>query len=123
MQLTREAVLGGGMREFQQSVVDGAPLKLNGPKTPYGIQPSFLIKGGYAVTTVPKSFWERWSKSNQDIIGSGMIIAADTEDALIGKAKDFKELRSGLEPMLKSKDPRVPKPPANITIELAKEDD
>lgn len=102
-------VLGGGERDEEIYLADPSwpEVKLNGPAVPWGQHPKFDVKHGYAFTSVSKAFWERWKPWNTDLLSSKSIIAADTQDEAFGMAKDFKDVKSGLQPLRRKKDPRV----------------
>jgi len=113
-----EQVIGGGVRESRIAARTGETFRLNGPAVPFGQRPTFDIKGGYAFTEVPKLFWEQWSKNHKDLLSTKQIIVAETADGLLGQARDFKDLKSGLQPLRREgKDPRFPRLPSGITIE------
>lgn len=75
-----------------------------------------LIKGltpnaGYALTPgVPRDFWEKWKSQNErnPVLVNRMVYAHSTEDAAVGQAREYKELRSGLEGLNQAGDYRVP---------------
>lgn len=106
----QQPVLGGGVKEvveYNASDPDFPPLKLNGPAVPWGQRPGYDIKAGYALTVVPKRYWERWSSQNPSFIKSRSVFAADDRDSAVGQAKDYRDVRSGLQPLRRKKDPRV----------------
>ena len=124
MQAFRDPVLGGGHREVQRAVEDGAPVKVHGPTVPFGIVPRFLIVGGYALTTgISKDFWDKWRSQNKDhdSVVNRLIFAMPTMDAAQAMADEQSEITSGLQPMLPDKDKRVPRSsnPALTTVATA----
>src|SRR5690242_12292517 len=102
-------VLGGGERDETQYRADPSwtRIKLNGPAVPWGKHATFDIKSGYAFTSVPKHAWDKWAAQHTDFIASKSVICGETQDAAFGLAKDFKNVRSGLQPLKRKKDPRV----------------
>lgn len=124
MQTFHDPVLGGGHREVQRSVEDGAPIKVHGPAVPFGLVPKFLIVGGYALTTgVSKDFWDKWlhQNRNHDSVVNRCIFAMPTMDAAQGQADDLTDVQSGLQPIVPDKDKRVPRTsnPALTTVATA----
>lgn len=98
----REAVLGGGVREFDVWRPTGAMVEILGTATPYGQAPKTLIIGGYALThNVPKDLWDNWLEGNAEgsLVKNKIVFAyekaADAQDA----AKDHESTVSGFEPI------------------------
>jgi hypothetical protein len=102
-------VLGGGKRFEKQYRADPQwpEVKLSGPAVPWGTHPTYDIKSGYAFTTVSKKFWDRWAPWNKDLLASKSIICGDDQDAAFSLAKDYKNCKSGLQPLRQKKDLRV----------------
>lgn len=110
----REAIQGGGTRDVTEyRPVGGKVVKLKGNaykrlKGASHDQGSHL-KGGYALTFgVDKAFMDEWFKQNAEspLVLKEMIIAADKIADLEAKAKERKDILSGLEPYQKKGDPR-----------------
>ncbi len=56
--------------------------------------------GGYAISYVPKEFWDKWAAQNKDFqpLVSKAIIAFEKLDSVEGVAKDRRDVMSGFEP-------------------------
>lgn len=66
---------------------------------------------GYALTYgIPRDFWEEWLKVNKDspIVKNRHIFAAASENRAVGQAREFKEFKSGFQPLNQEGDYRVP---------------
>lgn len=63
--------------------------------------------GGYAITYVPKDFWDRWAAQNKDYepLKNGTIVAWEKLDTVEGTAKDRVDVMSGFEPFNPAKPP------------------
>jgi hypothetical protein len=120
-----EAVAGGGYKTVKRAEVDGSPVKINGPRVPFNQAPAHTVLGGYAFTPgVDSAFFERWLKDNADhpAVVNNLIFASDKAGTVEGKAKEFKALKTGLEPLHPAGDPRLPKGGTNITVSIADKD-
>ena len=92
-------VLGGGTRKEARSVAVGTPIKIRGPAVPHGVSRED-IAGGYALTpNVPADVAMAWMEQNKhsDLVRNNVIFVQEKHDMARGKAKDQKEVRSGLE--------------------------
>ena len=56
--------------------------------------------GGYALTYVPKDFWDKWVVQNKDFpaLKNGFLIAFEKQDTVEGIAKEKVDVMSGMEP-------------------------
>lgn len=56
--------------------------------------------GGYALTHVPKDFWDKWAAQNKDFpaLRNGYLIAFEKQDTVEGIAKEKVDVMSGMEP-------------------------
>ncbi len=56
--------------------------------------------GGYALSHVPKDFWDKWVAQNKDFepLKKGFIIAYEKLDTVEGIAKERRDVMSGMEP-------------------------
>ena len=104
-----------GGREVKRFRPKGQSFALHGTRVPFGRQPNFAIIGGYALTpNIPKAVWENWLEHNTDspLVQNRLISAFERLDLAKDWAKDNKDSRSGMEPLLRAKDgidPRNPK--------------
>lgn len=108
-----EPVMGGGFRTSQRAVKMEQQVVIKGPAVPFGVVPDFRIVGGYALTEgVPADFWAAWLKQNadSDLVKNRMIHAHESTSYMVGQAKEQRELRSGMEPINPTKDPRNVQP-------------
>lgn len=56
--------------------------------------------GGYALTYVPKDFWDKWAAQNKDFppLKAGFLIAFEKQDTVEGIAREKVDVMSGMEP-------------------------
>lgn len=101
-------------------LIRGTKRPINPPKG-YPAAPDMEL--GYALTpNIPADFWEKWLEQNAktDMVVNGLIFAHSDRASIVDEAKDFRDVRSGLDPLDMSeggKDPRLPKP---ITTQVGK---
>lgn len=119
----REAVMGGGVREFEMYEPDGREIKIKGylrPNEPNQVTPAqpatFALTHG-----VDADMWEEWINQNGDhpAVTSGLLYAHEKTDQVQGHAKERAGQLNGLEPMNMAmiqkgdrkiaKDPRIPR--------------
>lgn len=96
-----EPVLGGGMREFKIARRVGEPVRLKGAAVPFGKIPTYTIKNGAALTpNVDAQFMRRWLDENKDhdAVKNNLIFVVGAKGDL-GKVKEMKDVKSGLEPL------------------------
>jgi hypothetical protein len=92
----------------------GETFVVRGPAVPYG-NPNVAatpLVGGYALTPgVPEDFWKAWLEQNKttDMVTSGMIFAHGKVADTRAEAREKKDLRSGLEPLVPDTDRRMPR--------------
>jgi len=89
-----------GYRDIEKAEQLGDIIKINGPAVPFGQAPEYSIVGGYALTAnVDKEFFEAWFHQNEDhaAVRSGLIFAHGNLAMLSDRAKEQKEVLSGLE--------------------------
>jgi hypothetical protein len=69
-------------------------------------EPQFPIIGGYAITTVPRDFWEEWLKQNVEnpIVKTRLIWAHQEAESVRDFAREHEEVKNGREPI----DPDAP---------------
>lgn len=107
-------VLGGGGKKSKErrAVQKGEPVTVYGPATPFGQQPKTLVVGGYAITSgINAEFFQKWLEQNADLeaVKAGLIFAHTSADSARDQAKDGKDIKSGLEPLMPDKDERNPR--------------
>ena len=113
-----ENVMGGGKRETEIAVQVGPTITLNGCALARGVVPEYGIIGGFAMTHgVDAEFMETWLKQNKDhpAVVNKLIFAYPKMDMVEGQAREFRTLRSGLEPLVPDTDPRITVGTKNIT--------
>ena len=113
--------------EVLYNVKGGQTYNVFGPAIPAmgGVPDGYImppdIKGGYAFTPgIPADFWEKWLHQNEqaDYVTNHMIFALPEVASAKAKAVEQEEIKSGLEPMSRERDPqtgmlkdrRIPKP-------------
>lgn len=123
-----EPVLGGGIREYTEYQPDGKTFHIYGVAREPGKDAKIMIRNGAALTFgIPKDFWERWKDENKGspILENGILFEERSAERAAAKAKEYRDIRTGLEPLKGSNDPRVPKSsnPAVSNIEKRDESD
>lgn len=106
-----EATPDGG-RKVKMAQQYGNEYTVHGPARPFGQAPRTTVVGGYALTKgVPADFWNEWLRQNahSDLVRNNQIHAYHTLDAVKGEAQEKAKVRSGMEPIVPDKDPRIPK--------------
>lgn len=81
-------------------------MTLKGIAVPWGAPP-VVIPGGYALTPdVDKNFWDEWLRlyNTMDIVEKGIIFAMPKPQEARAKAREFVDVKTGLEPL----DPEKP---------------
>jgi hypothetical protein len=119
-----EPVQGGGIRVVPRHDRIGDMVQIRGTayprgNPPPGMPPRPIMAGGYALTpNVPADFWDAWLEQNKeaDYVKNKMIFAYGDRAKTIGVARDNRELRSGLEPVNMTNDPRQIKPRPGVDI-------
>ena len=123
-----EPVLGGGFRMEPQFRPTGHAITIYGTAREPGKDAKTMIRNGAALTFgIPKDFWERYKEENKGspILENGILFEESSEARAADKAKEFKNMRHGLEPLKGSDDPRIPKStnPAVSNIEARVDED
>ncbi len=75
-------------------------ITVRGFAVPYGVAPALSIIGGYALTpNVDADFFEEWLLVNEnlELVKKGLIFAHAKASDASAQAREFAELRSGLE--------------------------
>ena len=117
-----EPVMGGGIKEIKVPVQVGDTIRINGNRKPRDAGEDTVtqeIAGGYGLTHgVDAEFFAEWMKQNSDhpMVKNNLIFASPSGTDATAQAKEQKDLRSGLEPLIppaakageKNADPRIP---------------
>lgn len=111
------AVAGGGFRTIKQAQPASDVVEIRGYLHDVKGSPIALPAKGssYALTPgVNKDFFTKWLEQNAelDAVKSHLVFAHERDTA--GQAREFKDTRSGVEPIDPSK--AVSKPNANVTV-------
>ena len=63
----------------------------------------------YAVTPIPRDFWDAWLKRNKDLefVVKGFVFAETSTSRAQDKGKEHEKERTGLEALATEKDPRL----------------
>lgn len=123
-----EPVMGGGRREFEIAEEIPGSVVVHGNRFRVGEPSTHRITNGYGVTPgVDKDLWDSWLRDNEDspMVLNKLIFAYEDKADGIAATREFRDIKSGLEPMEKEKDPRAPQPltPGIGRIEEAVVDD
>lgn len=93
----------------------GAIVRVNGPSYPVGQPPVGFPERpqmihGYAITVVSEDFWDAWLAQNKGnpLVVSGNLFADERIERVQAQTREFKDVRSGFQPMTPDKDPRMP---------------
>ena len=98
-------------------VKSGKIVTINGTAYPAGQPPEgmpdrpSMIAGAALTPGVDKAFWDAWLAQNKDtpMVKNGMVFAHEKIDAVKGKARDAKNVLSGLDPINPKGDRRMPR--------------
>lgn len=106
-----EPVLGGGSKEITRYRRNPETYRVNGSALDLAKMEigdiSVNVSAGYALTYgIPKAFWDRWLEQHKgmDIVKNQLIFAMKSENSIRSKTRDYKDIKSGLEPI----DPQNP---------------
>jgi hypothetical protein len=106
-----------GSRNTIVSEQIGPTVRLNGFARAWGVIPDYPIIGGYAITkNVPKEFFDTWLEQNKHapFVKNKLVWAYEQLDKVEGQAKEWKDTKSGLEPL----DPNKLPPTGNRFVKL-----
>lgn len=101
-QTEREAVLGGGVREYEAWRPTGEQVEIFGTAVEFGKAPKTQIVFGYALThNVSKDLWDNWFEGNKDspLVKNKLIFAYEKAHDAQDAAKDHESTVSGFEPV------------------------
>jgi hypothetical protein len=105
-----EPVALGGVRVVSEWQPDGNTIELKGPRRFPGQSPE---QEGAAILNhgIDASAWEKWLSENERsaMVVNKQVFAHAKPDHAAGMAADFKDIRSGLEPLNTDRDPRTPR--------------
>lgn len=96
----QEPILGGGSRETEIAVPEGARVKINGPAAPQGAVSPHMGLGGYAMThNVPADTAKAWLEANKDtpMVKNRLVFLAEKPEDVSAKARNAHASLSGLE--------------------------
>ena len=115
-----EQVMGGGVRVAKKWIENpGERVHINGPRRGVGgDDPSSPNFDGYALTHgVDADFMEAWLEANKDLdlVRNGFIKVNSKPNELKAMTREYRDMRSGLEPLDPSGDARVPKSKTPVT--------
>jgi hypothetical protein len=105
--MEREAVLGGGTREFPVYRPTDKSHEINGTATPYGKAPKCQIVAGFALTpNVDKGLFDNWFDANKEsrMVKDNLIFAYESADRVHGRARENEKVLTGFE-MIDPDDP------------------
>ena len=70
------------------------------------MEPKYPVIGGYAITTIPRDFWNLWLEQNSEnpIVKNRIIWAHPEAESVRDWAKEHSEVKNGREPI----DPDAP---------------
>lgn len=98
-----EQVFGGGVRAIKKGQAVGDPIHIIGPVRAVNADPDAKrVIATFALTyNVPKAAFEKWMEDNKalDIVRLGMIYAYNSEADVAARAKEYRGLKTGLEPL------------------------
>lgn len=103
----REAVLGGGTREFDVYRPSGEMQEINGTASPHGKAPKCQIVFGYAITpNVNKELYDNWHSANKDsqMVKNNLVFAYERAEQIQGRARENEKAVTGFE-MIDPNDP------------------
>jgi len=98
----------GGTRKVKVNVPMEETFTAYGYAHPQNAAPHCLILDGYAITPgCPKAFWEVWLSQNKNsaMVKNGVIFAQNNEASVRDRAKDGKDIKSGMERVDPAKHP------------------
>lgn len=95
----------------------GAVVELRGTSYPRGTVPDgfppppMIVEGAALNFGIDADWFDEWLEQNKQnpIVMNKMVFAHEKQDWIISKAKELKDLKSGLDPVNPKGDPRMPK--------------
>jgi hypothetical protein len=98
----------GGSRQVERSRFTGELVILNGAAAPLGAAVAHKIGNGFAFTHgVDAVFWKKWLEQNRShpAVENGMIYASESEVIAADHTKEYRDEKSGFEPINPNKMP------------------
>ena len=79
----------------------GALVTLRGTAYKVGKEMPPVVRGGYAITEVPKDFWDAWIAQHRDFgpVVDGLIYCESTEDRAVDRSADQAEVAQMFAPL------------------------
>jgi hypothetical protein len=111
MRTEQELVMGGGLRDVQRATIVGQ-IHLAGAGKKPNEAPKAPMAHGYALTYgVDKELFDRWLEDNKDsaYVRNKLVFAFEGASDVEACAKEHRDVRSNMEPLNGSDDPRMPK--------------
>lgn len=107
--VTRTETTLNGTRDFRIAQQLGEPVRLNGNAVAMGDVLSHKVVGGYGLTQIDEDFWNAWLEANQnaDVIKNLLVSGHRTKEEASDWAREHASTRSGLEELVRDKDPRI----------------
>ena len=100
-----------GLREIPGGVFqETGRFQVFGPARAVGADARAPVADGYAVTHgVPKDLWDAWYAENKDsdIVRNQLLFAEEDANRGYARARNLRELKTGMEPLSQGKDSRV----------------
>lgn len=103
-------VMGGGTQLRRMPMRMPEKIRIKPAVLGFGLIPAYPMESGFSITRgVPANFWRKWLEQNPklEIVEKGLIAGFDTEEDARAYCREYAELRTGLEPLLQDKDPRI----------------
>lgn len=104
-----EPVMGGGWKTVRRSRFVGMRHSVHGSAFRIDRAPAHAIIGGYGLTpNVPADFFAQWLEQNADLdaVRNNLVFALSKPEGAAARAREQRDVASGLEPISPSKLPR-----------------
>lgn len=93
-------VIQGGTRDVTRFVQEHEPIHIRGPAHGQDEAPRSTLESGFAITRVPKDFWDRWMKESGQFlpaVKNGLIKGIENPTHVADVAKENRKYKTGLE--------------------------
>lgn len=89
-------------------VIGPARVKLNGWSAPFGTAKA--LHGGYALTAVPRDFWDRWLAEHKgfSMLADNTILPPPDKGDAVGQAREYAKVEQMFRPARISDAPKAP---------------